>query len=175
MCCVVCSVVLTVAVCCVVCSVLLNLFSVCCVVCSVVLKLLQCVLCGVQCGVNCCTVLCGVQCAVKPVQCVLCGVQCGVNCCSVCCAAHVFARCLVWTASTCYCTTNVRYTHCNYTTYKSYIRTTVKALKCMLQLPTYVAHTCGGLQGNTYVHTACSCAVQRVCVGGKGVQVSETK
>ena len=51
---------------------------------------------------------------------------------------------------------------------------TVKALKCLLQLPMYVVHTCGGLQGNTYIHTVCSCAVQRVSAGEE-VQVSETK
>ena len=49
------------------------------------LKLLQCVLCGVQCGVNCCSVLCGVHCAVKPVRvcCVVCSVVLTVAVCVV--------------------------------------------------------------------------------------------
>ena len=123
-------------------------------------------LCGVQCDVNCCSVLCGVQCDVKTVAVCVVQLMCLLNAWSGP-LAHATIRLMSDTHTVITQPTSPIhiYTTYVYTTYKSYIRTTVKALKCMLQLPTYVAHTRGGLQGNTYVHTACSCAVQRVCVG----------
>ena len=99
----------------------------------------------------------------------------------MCCAAHVFAQCLVWTASTCYYKTNVRYTHCNYTTYKSY----TYIYNVYITYKSYIQHSEGSKVHVAIAYVCCThtwraagehirthsvqlCCTKGVCVGGMG-------